>query len=106
MAREKQRPGVVIYFDDFRPVLNRLTNDQIGLLLRGLLSYAEYGEMPDALDPVSSMVFDMLRPRIDADGERYEAMREQRRYAVFCRERERNNLPSVDIDSWRSGEFS
>lgn len=99
--REKSKPGIMLYFDDLRPAITRLSNEQAGLLLRAMLAYGEYGEVPDELDAVTGIVFEMLRPHLDRDAERYEEAREQRRYAVYCREQQRAGLSPVDISEWR-----
>lgn len=93
------RPGVMLYFD-MRPALSRLKDEQLGWLFMAILDYAEYGEMPD-LDPVTGMCFDMLRPKIDRDGERYDATIEQRKYAVYCREARKNDCEPLSFDDWK-----
>ena len=74
MNERKQRPGVMLYFDTLCPALARLTNEQRGELLQGIVGYAQSGTIPE-LDGMTGMAFDLLRPGIDRDGERYEAQR-------------------------------
>lgn len=100
MKREKERPGVMLYFDSIRPALNRLSNEQCGALLRAILDYAEYGEAAD-LDAMAGMAFDMLRPKIDRDAERYEETRASRQYAVYCREVKKRGEQPVGPAEWR-----
>ena len=78
-TNQKERPGVMLYFDVLRPMINRLDAAQCGVLLRAVMDYAQYGVMPE-LDPMTGMAFDMLVPKIDHDAERYEESREQRQY--------------------------
>ena len=40
------KPGVMIYFNDAR-VVDKLTDQEAGKLFRGILQYAERGEIPD-----------------------------------------------------------
>ena len=84
MADGKARPGVMIYFESVRPALSRLDNEQCGALFRAIIDYAEYGAVPD-LEPMTGMAFDLLRPKIDRDAEKYEESREQRQHAVSIR---------------------
>lgn len=101
MADGKQRPGVMIYFDAVRPALNRLNNDQCGALFRAILDYSELGEMTD-LEPMTGMVFDLLRPKLDRDAERYEEGREQRQYATYCREAKKKDEQPQTFDRWKA----
>lgn len=75
MADKAKRPGVMLYFDDIKPAINRMDDEQCGRLLRAIVSYAETGEKPE-IDGMEGLVFDMLIPKIDRDGERYEESRE------------------------------
>lgn len=102
--RKKDRPGVMLYFDSVRPALNRLDDTQCGRLFRAVVDYAEYGVVPE-LDPLVGMVFDLLVPKIDRDAERYEESREQRQYAVYCREKQKAGEPCMKIAEWRLSRY-
>ena len=98
--KQKERPGVMLYFDDVRPVISRLDVTQCGVLLRSVMDYAQYGVVPE-LDPMTGLAFDMLVPKIDRDAERYEESREQRQYAGYVREKKRSGEPVMSIAEWR-----
>ena len=100
MAEGKQKPGVMIYFDSIRPALTRLNDEQCGSLFRAILDYAEYGVITD-LEPITGMVFDLLRPKIDRDSDRYEESREQRQHAVYAREAKRRGEQPLSFSEWR-----
>lgn len=100
MNERKQRPGVVLYFDTLCPALARLNNDQSGALLKGIIEYAMTGAIPE-LDDMAGMAFDMLRPRIDTDGEHYEDKREQTKYAVYCREAKKRGETPCSFEEWQ-----
>lgn len=102
----KERPGVMLYFDVFRPLLNRLDNEKSGQLLRAVIDYAEHGEVHDDLDPLTGMAFDLIRPKIDHDAEKYEESREQRQYAVYCREKQKAGEPCLKISEWRLSRYA
>ena len=99
-GNQKERPGVMLYFDAVRPVINRLDTAQCGVLLRAVMDYAQYGVVPE-LDPMTGMAFDMLVPKIDRDAERYEEGREQRQYAAYVREKKRSGEQALSIAEWR-----
>ena len=98
--KQKERPGVMLYFDDVRPVISRLDEIQCGVLLRSVMDYAQYGVIPE-LDPMTGLAFDMLVPKIDRDAERYEESREQRQYAGYVREKKRSGEQALSIAEWR-----
>ena len=100
MAKQKERPGVMLYFDALRPAITCLDEAQCGALLRSVLDYAQYGVLPE-LDPMTGLAFDMLAPKIDRDAERYEESREQRLYAVYVREMKKNGEQALSIEDWR-----
>ena len=99
-TNQKERPGVMLYFDAVRPAISRLDETQCGVLLRSVMDYAQYGVVPE-LDPMTGLAFDMLVPKIDRDAERYEESREQRQYAVYTREKKRSGEPVMSIGEWR-----
>ena len=99
-TRQKERPGVMLYFDAVRPAISRLDETQCGVLLRSVMDYAQYGVVPE-LDPMTGLAFDMLVPKIDRDAERYEESREQRQYAGYVREKKRSGEQALSIAEWR-----
>ena len=99
-TRQKERPGVMLYFDAVRPAISRLNETQCGVLLRSVMDYAQYGVIPE-LDPMMGLAFDMLVPKIDRDAERYEESREQRQYAAYTREKKRSGEQALSIAEWR-----
>ena len=104
MAEKKARPGVMLYFDSIRPALKRLDDSQCGVLLRAIIDYSEFGVIPE-LDPMTGMVFDMLIPKLDHDAKKYEESREQRQYAVYVRDKQKNGEPYLKIAEWRLSKY-
>lgn len=100
MSENKTRPGVVLYFDSLCPALARLSNEQNGMLLRGIVDYAQTGAIPE-LDNMTGLVFEMLRPSIDRDGERYAESVAQRRFAVYCREAKKRGEEPMSFEEWQ-----
>lgn len=96
MNEKKLRPGVMLYFDRLCPALMRLTSEECGELLRGIIEYAQTGAIPE-MDGMTGMASDMLRPGIDYDGERYEYKRLHGQYMAFCRTaKERGEKPVTE----------
>ena len=101
MEKGKQMPGVMLYFDSIRPALNRLDNEQCGALFRAILDYAEFGVVSD-LEPMTGMVFDLLRPKIDRDATKYSESKVQRQHAVYVREAKRRGEEPLTLSEWRA----
>lgn len=47
MEPENRPPGVMLYFDQMRPIFALLTAGETGDLVQKILDYAEYGTEPD-----------------------------------------------------------
>lgn len=78
------KPGVLFYFD-IRPCIKRLSASEKGQLFEAILDYGEFGVEPE-LNGALGVAWDFIKPRLDADSERYEGKVLQRQYAVFVRE--------------------
>lgn len=74
----KEKPGVMLYFDRL-PYLNRMTREQRGDLFLFIMEYAQYGVVPEIEDAMLGMAWDVVKPAIDLDTERYEARCEKNR---------------------------
>lgn len=96
------RPGVMLYFD-IRPAIQRLTMEQRGELFTAIMDFAELGNVPE-LDGVLGMCFDLIRPKIERDGERYKEVRAQRRYAVYCRDTKKSGNDPISFEEWLSND--
>ena len=88
MAKEK--PGIMMYWEMF-DVLESLMDGQVKTMLRAIRSYSQYGEAPDfANDALLATLWMLVKPKIDADSDRYEKIRKQRTDAINARwDRER-----------------
>ena len=77
----KEKPGVMLYFDRL-PFLKRMDFDQCGRLFCAIMEYAQYAVVPEFGDPMLDMAWDIVRPLIDQDTERYEARCERNRQNI------------------------
>ena len=99
MPEKSEKPGVLLYFSDIRPAIQRLSLKDRGALLTAIIDFAELGIEPE-LRGMTGLCFDMLRPKIERDGERYKQAVEQRRYAVFCREAKKTGASPPAFEEW------
>lgn len=79
MAKEK--PGVMVYWETF-DVLESLVDGDAKLMMSAIRQYSQYGVLPDFTgNAILSTLWLLIRPKLDADSERYERIREQKREA-------------------------
>ena len=100
-----ERPGVLIYFDDVRPFLNRSDDKTCGALFRAIIEYAQYGVIPDNLDPLSGMAFEMLKPKIDRDSDSYKKKLEKTalagEYSAYKAAETKANRKPLCFEDWK-----
>ena len=77
----KPMPGVMLYFDRLS-FLDRLDDAQTGRLFRAVIRYARDGEVPEIDDLKFGVAWDVLRPMIDYDAQKYAEMCEKRRQNI------------------------
>lgn len=99
MKNDRTKPGVMIYFDDMKPAMRSLDDAHFGALMRGVIEFAEAGALPE-LDGIGQIIFDMIRPKIERDAEKYELTVWKRKYAVYVRETEKSEEQAVPFDEW------
>lgn len=93
------RPGVMLYFD-IMPALEKLNDEQRGALLTAIMGYAHDGRLP-ALDPVTAMAWEFIKPKIDKDQETYNNVVLKREYATYCRDTKRSGETPVSFSEWK-----
>ena len=98
MAKEK--PGVMVYWETF-DVLESLVDGDAKAMMSAIRQYSQYGALPDFADSaILSTLWLLIRPKLDADSERYENIREQRRAAINSRwEKERSKVVTEECES-------
>lgn len=95
------RPGVLFRFE-LLDAIEQLDPADTGRLFVGALRYGERGEMPNFQNPLLSIVWAMLKPSIDADGERYAEKVLQTRYATYVRETKKAEQKPLSFEDWKS----
>ena len=68
-----KEPKYIKLFNDCADEFGMLSDEQVGRLLKGLLTYADRGEKPDFTDDITLRVlFSILRKQIDREYEKYD----------------------------------
>lgn len=90
----------MLYWETF-DVLESLVDGEAKRMLAAIRQYSQYGALPDFSDSaILNTLWLLIRPKLDADAERYENIREQRRAAINSRwKKERSKVVSEDNDS-------
>lgn len=100
MAKESHaKPGVMLYFDDIRPMLHRISYEDLGKLITAVLDFSQHGTVTE-LDGMIALCFDIMRPKIERDGVAYENKRKHGLYMVYCREQENAGLAKLSESEW------
>ncbi len=81
---QKPMPGVMLYFDRLS-FLDRLDDQQAGRLFRAVIRYARDGEAPEIEDMMFGLAWDVVRPMVDYDAQRYAEVSEKRRLSALRR---------------------
>ena len=95
-----ERPGLMIYFDAWLPVL-KSDDKTIAGLFRAAVMYAKYGEIPE-FSGVEQILWEMIRPALDRDAERYTDTVKQRQYAGYCSAERRAGRDPLPLEEWES----
>ena len=96
------KPNICLYFDDFRAV-GMLPDAERGRLFLAILKFAEHEEEPDfSSAPLLEFAWASIRPKLVADGERYEKNSAQKKYAAYCRDTKKEGREPMTFDEWRS----
>ena len=94
----QNKPGVMIYLDMLQ-TLERLSDENAGILFRAILKYGATGaepELPDAL----YILWPMVRMRLDTDDRRYHQVSQKRRYAAYVRWAEHHGQSPLSYEDW------
>ena len=97
MEKEQGRPGVMIYFE-VRESLKFLSLVEKGKLFDAVLEYGELGVIPE-FDGMLGMAWAFMKPKLDADAERYEDTVQKRKYANVVKKLKKSDS-DADIPSF------
>lgn len=92
------RPGIMLYFDILEPI-RVLPDADKGRLFMAMMEYGQSGVLPE-FDGMLALAWGFIKPKLDRDEDSYENSKTQRRYAAFCKQRSRLNLPKIPFEEW------
>ena len=93
------RPGVMCYFSDWSPLL-QLDDTSLAKLFRAAIEYAQAGVVPE-FEGIEAVLWGMIFPKLDRDGERYQIRKDSGAYAAYCREEKRAGRDPACFDEWK-----
>lgn len=98
----EKRSALMLYLD-FLEAFMELSDRDLGRLFRAMIKYAATGEEPDFNGKRDiEILWLFIRPRIDADGKRYEKAVLQKKYAVYVREQKRRCLAYMSFEEYEN----
>ncbi len=104
--KDKERPGVIIYFDSKKTLL-KVSDEARGQYLMACINYAEDLREPefrcaDAVEQARlETLWEQTQPRIDSDAEGWKDGIMQRKYAGYCSGCERRGETPMLYDDYR-----
>ena len=93
------KPGVMLYLEESRLILRKLSLEESGLLFRAILDYADSGLSPE-FEGVLGLAWDIVRCGIDRDSERYDSKVRKSQFAVYSRECKKHNATPLSFEDW------
>lgn len=104
MAHEMNpnKPGVMIYFNQFRGLTQFMTKEQKSDLVDALVDYAEFGKMPDfSGDALLNSVFNgAIRLNAEEDDRRFTKKSVGRKWANYVRWSEKHHVYLPEREEW------
>lgn len=97
MAKEKNRPGMMLYFDTFAVMRKYLAPEELAAAMCQLVDYAEHGIEPIDLPGAAAVAFDLIKPRLDHDAGAYEEKVRASRYGGFVKKCKAKGIKEEDI---------
>lgn len=70
MSANAKKESFLLSLED-KPLLDELTNEEAGILIKAIYEYEFTGECPQILDRVVRMVFNQLKDKLDKNREKY-----------------------------------
>lgn len=95
-----ERPGVMFYFDTMPAIKKMEPNDVYAVFMAGM-EYGQFGVVPE-LDGVASIVWDLIKPKIDRDGEAYQKKVLQQTWKGYIRHIE-DEKDRPTFEEWYEG---
>lgn len=66
-------PGILLYIEDLRLFDGTLTDEDLGKVVRGMMTYAEKGEEAQSLSPVARIAYCLMKQKMDREILKYNA---------------------------------
>lgn len=105
--QDKERPGVICYFDTLR-TLEKMSEAAQGRFLMACLKYGQSMETPrfDGFDVADTIrletLWENVQPRIDKDAAGWADGIMQRRYAAYCKQQRNIGEEPTSFEMWKS----
>ena len=61
-----------VFYDSFYKAISKLKPEEQSLCLKALCEYSLQGKLPNTDNPIVAMFFELIKPQIDTNNQRYE----------------------------------
>ena len=84
MSANAKKESFLLSLED-KPLLDELTNEEAGILIKAIYEYEFTGECPQISDRVVRMVFNQLKDKLDKNREKYVDKCKKRAEEIECK---------------------
>ena len=99
MAKQKDRPGVMFYFDKWEDI--KQEDDHVcAKFFRAAMDYAQYGVLPDFTGGYK-LAWGLIQTEIDKDADRYDNISLSRKYSRWCGVERTAGREPLSFDEWK-----
>ena len=93
-----EKPGIMVYFTT-RPLLDRISNEDAGILFRAMLDYGMSRIQPKLPDSLY-VAWPLIQTNLEMDDIRYYEVSTKRKYAVYVRWAKERGEEPLTYSEW------
>ena len=90
-----------MFYFDMVPALEKVSAEMVGSLFLAAMKYAQTGEFPVFDDVVLDFAWELIKPSIDRDSERYTEKKARGEWLTYCRKCKQDDINPIDFETWR-----
>lgn len=98
---ETKSPALMLYYNDYLPISEHMSRQDLGELVYALLHYGESGQLPEeGLSDVVKVMFGVMRSHVDLDAKAYGRKVKRSTYGNYVKKCKEVGATPVPFDDW------
>lgn len=97
---ETKSPALMLYYNDYLPISEHMSREDLGELVYALLHYGASGQIPDDLSNVVKVMFGVMRSHVDLDAKAYGRKIKRSTYGNYVKKCKEAGITPVPFDDW------